>query len=143
MQAAPVTQRASRRPRGAQPIARPLLRARHWPPCCAAGPDGSPCFCYTWSPNYAAAQRVFEAAQASYDPNAVGAVLQQFPYHVDSLLAMNDLYRSMGEAQVRAMRARAHLNCRVRATLRTHSLLRDWLVRGASAVLARAGARTR
>jgi len=38
--------------------------------------------------------------QASYDPNAVGAVLAQFPYHVDSLLAMNELYRSMGEAQV-------------------------------------------
>jgi hypothetical protein len=30
----------------------------------------------------------------------VGAVLAQFPYHVDSLLAMNELYRSMGEAQV-------------------------------------------
>lgn len=39
--------------------------------------------------------------QASYDPNAVAAVLAQFPYHVDSLLAMNELYRSMGEAQVR------------------------------------------
>lgn len=39
--------------------------------------------------------------QASYDPNAVAAVLVQFPYHVDSLLAMNELYRSMGEAQVR------------------------------------------
>jgi hypothetical protein len=38
--------------------------------------------------------------QASYDPNAVAAVLAQFPYHVDSLLAMNELYRSMGEAQV-------------------------------------------
>lgn len=61
--------------------------------------DGKPQFCYTWSPNYAAAQRVFEQAQASYDPNAVGAVLAQFPYHVDSLLAMNELYRSMGEAQ--------------------------------------------
>jgi hypothetical protein len=43
---------------------------------------------------------VFEQAQASYDPNAVAAVLHQFPYHVDSLLAMNELYRSMGEAQV-------------------------------------------
>lgn len=43
---------------------------------------------------------MFEQAQASYDPNAVAAVLHQFPYHVDSLLAMNELYRSMGEAQV-------------------------------------------
>jgi hypothetical protein len=68
--------------------------------------DGSPLFCYCWSPNYAAAQRVFEQAQASYDPNAVAAVLHQFPYHVDSLLAMNELYRSMGEAQVGSTAAR-------------------------------------
>jgi hypothetical protein len=68
--------------------------------CAGTAPDGSPLFCYCWSPNYAAAQRVFEQAQASYDPNAVAAVLHQFPYHVDSLLAMNELYRSMGEAQV-------------------------------------------
>lgn len=65
------------------------------------GSDGVPRFSYSWSPNYSAAQRVFDQAQASYDPNAVAAVLHQFPYHVDSLLAMNELYRSMGEAQVR------------------------------------------
>lgn len=46
---------------------------------------------------------MFEQAQASYDPNAVAAVLHQFPYHVDSLLAMNELYRSLGEAQVSRM----------------------------------------
>jgi hypothetical protein len=40
----------------------------------------------------------------------VAAVLAQFPYHVDSLLAMNELYRSMGEAQVRAMNAVRSLN---------------------------------
>uniref|UniRef100_A0A383V684 Transcription factor 25 n=1 Tax=Tetradesmus obliquus TaxID=3088 RepID=A0A383V684_TETOB len=81
--------------------------AEHWPNVdsgismsqTGSAPDGSPLFCYVWSPNYAAAQRVFEQAQASYDPNAVAAVLHQFPYHVDSLLAMNELYRSMGEAQ--------------------------------------------
>eukprot|EP00879_Flechtneria_rotunda_P027791 GHRR01029790.1.p1 GENE.GHRR01029790.1~~GHRR01029790.1.p1 ORF type:complete len:676 (+),score=286.92 GHRR01029790.1:138-2165(+) len=84
-----------------------VIPADHWPNVATGlnmtqtgtGRDGSPCFCYSWSPNYAAAQRVFEQAQASYDPNAVAAVLHQFPYHVDSLLAMNELYRSMGEAQ--------------------------------------------
>jgi hypothetical protein len=50
---------------------------------------------------------VWSCPQASYDPNAVGAVLVQFPYHVDSLLAMNELYRSMGEAQVRVHMCRS------------------------------------
>ncbi len=31
------------------------------------------------------------------DPNSIAALLQQAPYHVDSLLTMYDLYRSMGE----------------------------------------------
>ena len=35
--------------------------------------------------------------QASYDPATIAALLQQAPYHVDSLLAMHDLYRHMGE----------------------------------------------
>eukprot|EP00775_Hariotina_reticulata_P003344 gene3344-3620_t len=81
--------------------------ADHWPHVDSGismsqegtGPDGALRFLYSWSPNYQAAQRVFEQAQASYDPNAVAAVLHQFPYHVESLLAMNELYRSMGEAQ--------------------------------------------
>ncbi|EFJ51246.1 hypothetical protein VOLCADRAFT_120493 [Volvox carteri f. nagariensis] len=35
--------------------------------------------------------------EASYDPATIAALLQQAPYHVDSLLAMHDLYRHMGE----------------------------------------------
>lgn len=34
--------------------------------------------------------------QASYDPATIANLLQQHPYHVDSLLAMHDLYRHMG-----------------------------------------------
>lgn len=36
------------------------------------------------------------ALQASYDPNNITRLLQQAPYHVDSLLSMHDLYRHMG-----------------------------------------------
>ncbi|GBF99710.1 hypothetical protein Rsub_12422 [Raphidocelis subcapitata] len=61
--------------------------------------DGTPMFRYVWPPTYRSAQHLFEAAQGSYDPNAVAAVLHQLPYHVDSLLAMADLYRAMGEGQ--------------------------------------------
>ncbi|KAI8475009.1 MAG: transcriptional repressor TCF25-domain-containing protein [Monoraphidium minutum] len=59
--------------------------------------DGTPM--YVWPGPYRGAQALFEAAQGSYDPNAVAAVLHQVPYHVDSLLAMSDLYRAMGEGQ--------------------------------------------
>lgn len=37
--------------------------------------------------------------QATYDPNSIAALLQRAPYHVDSLLAMYDLYRHLGENQ--------------------------------------------
>ena len=39
------------------------------------------------------AQRLFEEAQATYDPNNIVAVLQQHPYHIDALLAMFELHR--------------------------------------------------
>ena len=31
--------------------------------------------------------------QATFDPNAIAALLHRAPYHVDALLAMYDLYR--------------------------------------------------
>lgn len=36
---------------------------------------------------------LFEQSQASFDPNAVMAVLEEHPYHVDALLTMHELYR--------------------------------------------------
>lgn len=36
---------------------------------------------------------LFEQSQASFDPNNIMALLQQHPYHVDSLLTMHELYR--------------------------------------------------
>ncbi|KAL3147449.1 hypothetical protein ABBQ38_014508 [Trebouxia sp. C0009 RCD-2024] len=78
----------------------------HWPPFeggihmeVAGKPtaDGRPMFRYTHSPAYHGVQMVFEQSQASFDPNSILALLEQHPYHVDSLLAMHELYRSMGE----------------------------------------------
>jgi len=39
---------------------------------------------------------VIQVLQASYDPNNIAALLQQYPYHIDSLMAMFDLYRVRG-----------------------------------------------
>ena len=36
---------------------------------------------------------LFEQSQASFDPNAVMAVLEEHLYHVDALLTMHELYR--------------------------------------------------
>eukprot|EP00798_Chlamydomonas_sp_ICE-L_P023358 gene23358-30614_t len=76
----------------------------HWPPFegglvmeCVGNKDGYPLYRYNYSPNYKNTQTVFGQIQASMDPNALAAMLQHAPYHVDALLAMCDLYRSMGE----------------------------------------------
>ena len=39
-------------------------------------------------------QQEFLRCQASYDPGQIMHLLQHFPYHVDSLLAMADLLRA-------------------------------------------------
>ena len=39
------------------------------------------------------AQRLFEEAQATHDPNNIVAVLQHHPYHIDALMAMFELHR--------------------------------------------------
>ena len=42
-----------------------------------------------------AVQEEFRRCQATYDPNNIVSLLQHFPFHVDSLLAMADLERSL------------------------------------------------
>ena len=42
-------------------------------------------------------QQLYEECQATFDPNAVAALLHSHPYHLDALLTMADVYRSMGE----------------------------------------------
>lgn len=56
-----------------------------------------PTYCYMHSETYKTIQRLYEECQATLDPNAIAALLQRYPWHVDSLLTMADLYRSMGE----------------------------------------------
>jgi hypothetical protein len=69
----------------------------------AAAPDGGgggAAFCY-WhyalSPQYHAVQELYEECQATMDPNAIAALLQRHPWHLDALLTMADFYRAMGE----------------------------------------------
>ncbi|GIL60027.1 hypothetical protein Vafri_14657 [Volvox africanus] len=76
----------------------------HWPQCegglsmvMTGSKTGAPVFRYVFSPAYKETQARFLRCQASYDPATIAALLQQAPYHVDSLLAMHDLYRHMGE----------------------------------------------
>jgi hypothetical protein len=44
-----------------------------------------------------AVRDAYEECQATFDPNAVAALLHYHPYHPDALLTMHDLYRQMGE----------------------------------------------
>ncbi len=63
--------------------------------------------CTLFCPFKTCLQAEFEERQASHDPNAIAALLGQRPYHVDALLAMHELYRSMGENEVRCTATRA------------------------------------
>lgn len=65
----------------------------------AGNKGGKQLFRYAYSSAYQSTQRAFERCQASYDPNSIIALLQHNPYHLDSLLAMYDMYRHMGENQ--------------------------------------------
>lgn len=51
---------------------------------------GSSAYCYLQ-----AVQETFRRCQASYDPNSLVALLQHYPYHVDTLLVLSDLERSV------------------------------------------------
>mmetsp|Transcript_19161 Transcript_19161/g.41385 ORF Transcript_19161/g.41385 Transcript_19161/m.41385 type:complete len:710 (+) Transcript_19161:50-2179(+) len=91
-----------------RPLKKGLLVApkEHWPPfegglsmeICGVK-DGRQLFRYRYSPSYRTTQGLFEQCQATYDPNSIAALLQQAPYHVDSLLTMYDLYRHTGDNQ--------------------------------------------
>ena len=57
-----------------------------------AAADGAARFVFVPNGAYRTATAHYEQAQASYDPNNVMMVLQQYPFHVESLLAMADLH---------------------------------------------------
>ncbi|KAL4430372.1 hypothetical protein ABPG77_002178 [Micractinium sp. CCAP 211/92] len=60
-------------------------------------PEGKQQFGYAYSQAYQAVQDLYEECQATFDPNNIAALLHSHPYHLDALLTMHDLYRSMGE----------------------------------------------
>ncbi|XVF22244.1 hypothetical protein REPUB_Repub12eG0156900 [Reevesia pubescens] len=64
--------------------------------------DGYHYFRYAPSSSYDQAQRAFEAAQAIHDLNGVASVLVYHPYHLDSLMAMADYFKFVGEHQMSA-----------------------------------------
>lgn len=44
-------------------------------------------------------QELYEECQASFNPRNLMALLQRYPYHIDALLTMSDVHRSMGEGE--------------------------------------------
>ena len=46
---------------------------------CVGQREGVQLFQYVWSTSYRSTQRAFQRCQATYDPNAVVALLQQAP----------------------------------------------------------------
>ena len=55
--------------------------------------DGAERWKYVFSGAYQGYQNLFEQSQATMDPNNIAALLHEYPYHVDALLAMHELYR--------------------------------------------------
>ncbi|KAK1256850.1 hypothetical protein QJS04_geneDACA015522 [Acorus gramineus] len=56
-------------------------------------------FRYVHSPSYSQAQRIFEAAKEAHDINVVAGVLMYYPYHIETLLTIADMYKFSGEHQ--------------------------------------------
>lgn len=57
---------------------------------------------YVHSSSYSQAQSSFEAAKAIHDLNAIASILMYHPYHLDSLIAMVEYFKFVGEHQMSA-----------------------------------------
>ncbi|KAL2651790.1 hypothetical protein R1flu_019918 [Riccia fluitans] len=66
---------------------------------CTEVKDGCQYFRYKYSASYAEVQKKFEQCVRSHNPNTIVALLRNHPYHVDSLLALAEVYKHMGEYQ--------------------------------------------
>ena len=67
--------------------------------CVGVDRDGARVFRYTHDSDYADAQRAYNRAVASHNPNNLVALLHHYPWHVDALLALSDIYIYTGEGQ--------------------------------------------
>ncbi|CAM8975001.1 unnamed protein product [Rhodiola kirilowii] len=59
-------------------------------------------FRYLHSSDYEQAQRAYEAAKNLHDLNVVYSILVDYPYHLDSLLAISEYFKLVGEQQLAA-----------------------------------------
>uniref|UniRef100_A0A7N0UR90 Transcription factor 25 n=1 Tax=Kalanchoe fedtschenkoi TaxID=63787 RepID=A0A7N0UR90_KALFE len=64
--------------------------------------DGIHYFRYLHSPDYEQAQRAYEVAKNLHDLNVVYSILVDYPYHLDSLLAISEYFKLVGEQQLAA-----------------------------------------
>ena len=60
-------------------------------------PDGKVIMSYIGSQFYESVQAKYAECQASFNPRMLMGLLQAYPYHVDGLLTMADVYRSTGD----------------------------------------------
>ena len=54
---------------------------------------------YVFSNSYMETQKRYEECVASHDPENIHMLVIQHPYHVDSLLALAEYFKHMGEFQ--------------------------------------------
>eukprot|EP00897_Mesotaenium_endlicherianum_P004793 jgi/Mesen1/4341/ME000022S03629 len=81
----------------------------YWPPWdggltmeCTGTKEGYQFFKYTMSDSYLSIQRKYEECVASHDPNNLANLVNHYPYHVEALLALAEVYKQMGEFQTSA-----------------------------------------
>ncbi|KAG7401803.1 hypothetical protein PHYBOEH_010266 [Phytophthora boehmeriae] len=51
----------------------------------------------TWSMTYKKAQEEFELLQRTHDPNLIGHFLQRYPFHIDALITMAEVFQHHGQ----------------------------------------------
>ncbi|XP_024388614.2 uncharacterized protein [Physcomitrium patens] len=78
----------------------------HWPRLegglsmeCTDQKEGLSFFRYVFSSAYQKVQNRYEDCVASHDPHTIAMLVNQNPYHVDSLLALAEVYKDLGEVQ--------------------------------------------
>lgn len=78
----------------------------HWPRLeggltmeCTDQKEGLSFFRYVFSSTYQEVQKRYEDCVASHDPHTLAKLVYQHPYHIDSLLALAEVYKDLGEVQ--------------------------------------------
>jgi len=64
--------------------------------------DGSLMFKFTHSTKYQEIQRMFLDCVASYNPNNIAELLRRYPYHVDSLIQLSEVFKHSGDIPMAA-----------------------------------------